>query len=61
MQNRCINCLFFVEEIKPGDYSHLVAVKNKRGFCLIQDLFTMVKPDDKACNEFNFDGEIAND
>lgn len=54
----CNNCTWFVEETKTiGDYQHEEAVKRQKGFCLIQDLFTVVEPDDESCSDFNFDGE----
>lgn len=54
----CNNCTWFVEETKTiGDYQHEEAVKRQKGFCLIQDLFTVVEPDDKACSDFNFVGD----
>lgn len=57
----CNNCTWFVEETKTiGDYQHSEAVKRKRGFCLIKDLFTMQEPDDEACSDFNFDGVKEN-
>ena len=50
----CKECSWFVEEgEKIGDYSHEEALKRNHGFCLIQDLFTNVEPDDKACEDFN--------
>lgn len=54
----CNNCTWFVEETETiGDYQHEEAVKRKRGFCLIKDLFTMQEPDNEACSDFNSDGE----
>ena len=36
------------------DFQHCQAVKENKGFCLIQDLFTMKEPDDECdCGEFN--------
>lgn len=53
----CNNCTWFVEETKTiGDYQHEEAVKRKRGFCLIKDLFTIQESDDEACSDFNDDG-----
>lgn len=50
----CKECSWFVEEgEKIGDYSHEEALKRNHGFCLLQDLFTNVEPDDKACEDFN--------
>lgn len=53
----CINCEWFVEETESiGNYQHSEAVKNRRGFCLIKDLYTMQEPDDPACRDFISDG-----
>lgn len=53
----CKNCTWFVEETESiGDYQHEEAKRRKKGFCLIKDLFTEVKPYRKACKDFNFDG-----
>lgn len=53
----CNNCTWFVEETETiGDYQHEEAVKRQKGFCLIQDLFTVVEPDDESCSDFNLDG-----
>lgn len=52
-EKTCKNCLLFVEETdKSGDYQHSEAVKRQKGFCLAQDLFTSVKPKQKACSEY---------
>ena len=50
----CNNCKWFVAEMdgKPGDYQHAEVVKEQKGFCLIQDLFTDVKPNDEACDGY---------
>lgn len=49
----CNTCTYFVEETDEiGDYQHAEAVKQQKGFCLMQDLFTDVKPSDKACDEY---------
>ena len=56
----CNNCTWFVDEEIPGDYSHETAKRLQKGFCLLKDLFTMQKPDDEACSDFNFDGENEN-
>ena len=53
----CNNCTWFVDEKTIGNYEHDLAVKNQRGFCLVKELYTMQKPDDEACSDFNFDGE----
>lgn len=51
----CNNCTWFVEETETiGDYQHEEAVKRQKGFCLIQELFTVVEPDDESCSDFNF-------
>lgn len=52
MTKTCLHCEWFVEETETiGDYQHSEAVKKKRGFCLIQDLFTMVEPND-GCDDW---------
>lgn len=49
----CNNCQWFVEETNIiGDYQHIEAVKQQKGFCIMKDLFTNVKPFDKACTEY---------
>lgn len=40
------------EADKIGDWQHSEAVKKQKGFCLVKDLFTTVKPDYKACDEY---------
>lgn len=56
MENTCLNCEWFVEETKIiGDFQHKEAVKNKKGFCLLKDLYTMQNPDDEACESFFHD------
>lgn len=54
--NVCNNCVWFVTE-KNGDYSHKEAVKQGKGFCLVQNLFTETQPDDSACPDFEEDKE----
>lgn len=50
----CKECSWFVEETETiGVYSHEEALKRNHGFCLIQDLFTNVEPEDRACSDFN--------
>ena len=51
----CNSCSWFVEEVENeiGNYQHEEAVRLGRGFCLIKDFFTMQKPTDKACKDFN--------
>ena len=53
--NTCNFCSWFGEEVENeiGNYQHKEAVRLGRGFCLIKDLFTMQKPTDKACKDFN--------
>lgn len=52
-ENTCNNCEWFVEETEElGDYQHSEAVKLGEGFCLIQDLFTVVTPCTPACDYF---------
>lgn len=46
---KCKNCVFWVEEDENLDYSHNLAVMLNKGFCVLQDLYTHKKPDDK-CN-----------
>lgn len=48
----CNNCRYFVEEDRYGEYSHEEAVKRGNGFCLMRDLFSNIKPDYPACNEY---------
>lgn len=49
----CNNCVWFVEETDTvGDYSHEEAVKQGKGFCLVQNLFSDIQPDDYACADF---------
>jgi hypothetical protein len=49
--NVCNNCIWFVHE-KDNDYSHEEAVRLGEGFCLVQNLFTDIQPDDAACPDF---------
>lgn len=55
MDCTCRYCTWWVEE--TGDYQdfqHYQAVEENKGFCLVQDLFTMKEPDDECdCGEFN--------
>jgi hypothetical protein len=55
MEQTCRYCTWWVEE--TGDYQdfqHYQAVKENKGFCLVQDLFTMKESDDECdCGEFN--------
>lgn len=46
---KCKFCTFWVEEDENLDYSHDLAVMLNKGFCVLQDLYTHKKPDDK-CN-----------
>ena len=40
--------------LRKEDFQHYQAVKENKGFCLVQDLFTMKESDDKCdCGEFN--------
>ena len=49
----CLHCEWFVEETENiGDYQHSEAIKKQKGFCLVQDLFTVVEPDDKGCEDW---------
>lgn len=59
MESRtCNSCGWFVEETETiGDYQHSEAVKRQRGFCLVQDLFTVVEPDCKVCKEYTLAAE----
>lgn len=50
---KCNNCEWFVNEIVPGRYSHRLAKKIKRGFCLQLDYFTSVMPSDPACPDYS--------
>ena len=58
-EKTCNTCQWFVAEMdgKPGDYQHAEAVKEQKGFCLVQDLFTDVKPKDEACEDYADDFE----
>lgn len=51
----CRKCSWWVEETKViGEYEHSEALKQNKGFCLVQDLFTTKEPDDKCdCGEYN--------
>lgn len=52
MKKICNSCEWFVEETNTiGDYQHEEAVKNQKGFCLLQDFYTMVEPSD-ACEDY---------
>ena len=55
MDTKCKICTWWVEETdKIGEYEHEEALKQNKGFCLLQDLFTMKEPDDECdCGEFN--------
>jgi len=55
MNEICKNCTWWVEETaKIGEYEHKEALKQNKGFCLCQDLFTNKEPDDECdCGEFN--------
>lgn len=55
----CNNCTWFVDDCEkdPEKYEHEIAKSTGKGFCLIQDLFTVVEPDDSACEDYNDDGE----
>ena len=49
VEKTCNNCGWFVEETDTiGDWQHSEAVKRQKGFCLVKDLFTVVKPSYKA-------------
>ncbi len=53
MTKTCLHCEWFVEETENiGDYQHSEAIKKQKGFCLVQDLFTVVEPDDKGCEDW---------
>lgn len=54
MDTKCKNCTWWVEETdKIGEYEQKEALKQNKGFCLLQDLFTMKEPDDECdCGEF---------
>lgn len=54
----CNYCEWFVEETNIiGDYQHSEAKQQQKGFCLIQDLFTAVDPNQKACSDFQMEKE----
>lgn len=49
----CNTCEWFVEETDViGDYQHSEAKRLGEGFCLIKDLFTYARQEDKACEEY---------
>lgn len=55
----CNSCGWFVEETEIiGDWRHSEAVKKQKGFCLIQDLFTVVRPTDRACSEYTNENDV---
>ena len=51
----CRKCSWWVEETEViGEYEHSEALKQNKGFCLVQDLFTNKEPDDECdCGEYN--------
>ena len=54
----CSECQWYVEEnTRSGRYEHEEALKQGRGFCLIQDLFTDKEPFEEACEDFRNDGK----
>lgn len=54
----CSECQWYVEEnTRSGRYEHEEALRQGRGFCLIQDLFTDKEPFDEACEDFKNDGK----
>lgn len=54
----CSECQWYVEEdTRSGRYEHEEALKQGRGFCLIQDLFTDKEPFEEACEDFRSDGK----
>ena len=54
----CSECQWYVEEnTRSGRYEHEEALKQGRGFCLIQDLFTDKEPFEEACEDFKSDGK----
>jgi hypothetical protein len=54
----CSECQWYVEEnTRSGRYEHEEALKQGRGFCLIQDLFTDKEPFEEACEDFKNDGK----
>lgn len=54
----CSECQWYVEEnTRSGRYEHEEALRQGRGFCLIQDLFTDKELFDEACEDFKSDGK----
>jgi hypothetical protein len=50
----CKNCDWWVNEDEQGNYEHSEAVKQNKGFCIVQDLFTYKECKDECdCGEFN--------
>lgn len=52
-ERTCRTCQWLVEETdKVGEWKHEEALKQKKGFCLLKDLFTYIKPECKACRDY---------
>lgn len=53
MKETCNKCQWWVNETNIGEYEHKEAVKENKGFCIMQDLFTYKEPTDECgCNGF---------
>lgn len=50
----CGQCIYWVndDEDNPDDYTHERAVKQNKGFCIFELLFTNYIASDKACGDF---------
>lgn len=46
MDKICLHCEWWVNANEKGNYEHKEAVKENKGFCLIEDLFTYKNSND---------------
>lgn len=55
----CGNCTYYMTDVDAAgnlsDFHHERGVAD--GFCLVQDLFYLVKSDDSACADWRYDNE----
>lgn len=55
----CGNCAYYTTDVDAAgnlsDFHHERSVAD--GFCLVQDLFYLVKNDDRACAYWTYDNE----
>lgn len=49
---KCKSCCWFVNEDENRGFTHIAALKEKCGFCLLRDFFYEVDPEDDACEDF---------